>query len=233
MRDQKPGGCLGLATSLAIFIGAIMPASAAEQANVVSTERVSFHIPAQPLAQALIAYGTATGFELYYNAALAEGRRSRAVTQMLPPINALRKLLEGTGLVPQIIGPASFILIQAPREIVRRTAPAAPGPGPYESYFSDIQARIGAALCHSATAGQQVDETFLRVWLSPSGVISRADIFGADENGADRRDLVNAVQGLSVTPPPSDMPQPVTLVVFPPASVWRDCRSADWSQGAK
>jgi hypothetical protein len=224
---------LSCAIGLAILISSSASETAAEQTNDASTRRVSLHIPAQPLAQALIAYGAATGFELYYNAALAEGRRSNAVNQTLLPVDALRKLLEGTGLRAQITSPASFILMQAPREIIRQAAPATRRPGPYESYFADLQARVGAALCNRAATSQQGEETFLRVWLSSSGLITRADIFGANEDGANQRDFVNAVQGLSVMPPPSNMPQPITLVVFPSTSVWRNCDSTDWDQGAK
>lgn len=230
--DQQRRNVFGLAIGFGILVGAVAPEAAAEQINSASSSmRVSFHIPAQPLAQALIAYGTATGFELYYNAALAAGRRSHAVSQTLPPADALRRLLEGTGLAPQITGPTSFILIPAP--IIHAAAPATPRPNPYEFYFADIQERIGAALCHSTMTGGREEETFLRVWLASSGVISRAEIFGANENGADQRDLVNAVQGLSVAPPPLDMPQPVTLVVFPPASVWKNCRSADQNRAVE
>jgi hypothetical protein len=52
----------------------------AVDAAMAQDQRASFDIPAQPLADALLAYGVATGIEVFYDGALAIGRRSTAVT---------------------------------------------------------------------------------------------------------------------------------------------------------
>lgn len=59
--------------------------------------RASFDIPAQPLADALVAYGSATGIEVFYDGALAIGRRSTAMTGVHPSMFALQLFIGSAG----------------------------------------------------------------------------------------------------------------------------------------
>ncbi|MGE4323532.1 MAG: TonB-dependent siderophore receptor [Sphingobium sp.] len=76
--------------------------SAPAQAQAVS-ER-AFDIPAQPLPSALTIFGRQSGLQVSVPAALAGGRTSGAVSGTLPPLEALSRLLAGTGLVYRISG---------------------------------------------------------------------------------------------------------------------------------
>jgi hypothetical protein len=179
-----------------------------------------FDIPAQPLARALVAYGDATGLEVYYNAAVAQGRVSAAVKGEFTPSVALRMLLAGSGLVPRVTGPGDFTVVPAPHAPPSSAATAvAWAGGAYEPYFATIQAPIADALCRAAGGAAADGRAIIRVWLDASGRIARADSLAAGAgDAAAGRALAGALEGLMVGPPPAGMPEPVTLAIFPPAA---------------
>lgn len=59
----------------------------------------SFDIPAQPLAGALAAFGQQSGMQVSVSADVAQGVASRGVSGTMTPIEALDRLLAGTGIV--------------------------------------------------------------------------------------------------------------------------------------
>lgn len=62
----------------------------------------TFDIAAQPLARALIRFSRETGFELFFDDAIARGVRSPGARGTFTPEDALRRLLAGTGLTYRI-----------------------------------------------------------------------------------------------------------------------------------
>lgn len=64
----------------------------------------TFDIPAQPLPAALTLFGRQSGLQVSVPAALADGRTSAAVSGPMAPIEALSRLLTGTGLTYRISG---------------------------------------------------------------------------------------------------------------------------------
>ncbi len=65
---------------------------------VAAPAPVQFHIPAQPLASALQAYGEQAGIQVLYESGSASGRKSMPVDGKLLPEDALNVLLTGTDL---------------------------------------------------------------------------------------------------------------------------------------
>lgn len=87
---------LMLTSSLGV-VGVAAPAQAQEAAR-------DFNIPAQPLANAITAFGQQSGLQVSAQAPLVEGRTSSAVRGALPPLQALSQLLTGTGLSFRVVG---------------------------------------------------------------------------------------------------------------------------------
>src|ERR1700761_6711946 len=86
---------------------------------------LAFKIPAQPLASALAAYGAATGFDVFYDADLADRQRSTEVVGTLSPSEALRILLIGSGYEARDTGRSALTIVRAPRtKQVDATSPA-------------------------------------------------------------------------------------------------------------
>lgn len=69
-----------------------------------TTPERSFDIPAQSLPTALTIFGRQSGLQVSVPADLASGRASTAVSGRLVPLDALSRLLAGTGLVYRISG---------------------------------------------------------------------------------------------------------------------------------
>ena len=70
-----------------------------------------FNIPAEPLAEALVAYGAATNSEVYYDGAMAIGRLSSALEGYFAPAQGLEILLDGTGYQSRRTGLDTFTLM--------------------------------------------------------------------------------------------------------------------------
>jgi hypothetical protein len=177
-------------------------------------DKIDFNIPAQPLARALLAYGAVTGMEIFYNASLAGEQRSQRVVGAMTPEAALRMLLSGTAYIARSTGPGTFTITQAPRE----TASASAGVvsrRQFEPYFAALQRGISDALCRhtapAATGGEQV----VQFWMSPSGVVERADVLADNGDRANDQSLATPLRGLALAAPPAGVPQPINMVIFP------------------
>jgi hypothetical protein len=202
----------------------VSPSDASPGQLAESPTPIDFDIPEQPLARALMAYGALTGLGVYYNAAVAQGRVSAEVKGEFTPTVALRMLLQGSGLVPRMTGPGDFTVVLAPRPTsATATKAVALAGNAYEPYFAAIQRQIAEALCRTSGNGLTNDGAIFRIWLDASGMIARADILEAGGDADGGQALESAVQGLSVGRPPTDMPQPVTLAIFPPSPAAQIC----------
>src|SRR5580658_3196433 len=83
---------LSICAPLAIF------ESPAVVAQTFEPKALSADIPAQPLAQALEAFGRQTGLQFVYVSGVVDRQRSHAVSVGLGAHEALTRVLEGTGL---------------------------------------------------------------------------------------------------------------------------------------
>ncbi|PPQ31737.1 hypothetical protein CCR94_08090 [Rhodoblastus sphagnicola] len=166
-------------------------------------------IPAQPLADALVSYGASTGLQVFYDGALAIGRRSMAVKGAYQPMPGLRALLRGTGYLPVATANSDTITIL-------RAPPAAEAHAHlrnFDRYFALLQSRLSEALCDADLATPQRDQAIVSLWLDRLGAVARVQLV----NAAGDEHLATAIQGLQIGAPPADLPQPVTMVIFAPS----------------
>jgi hypothetical protein len=183
------------------------------------TTEVELDIPSQPLADALLAYGTTTGLQVFYDGALAVGHRSATVKGRFTPMTGLQTLLRGTGYVPEATADSDTItIVTAPQKTTPSASPSAAQLRRYEPYFSLLQARVSEVLCGRDEPGSDGEQLIFSFWLGSSGVISHAQVLGSG-GGSARRDAISAaVLGLQIGEPPPGLPQPVTMVIFPPSA---------------
>ena len=184
--------------------------SSGAPATAATTAERQLDIPSQPLADALVAFGKATGLEVFYDGALAIGRQSTEVRGALEPMPALQLLLSGTGYVPQATDyPGTITIVAAPR-----TMPPKAMLAPYEAYFAVLQSRFAEMLCRNEPAVVGREQVLLKFWIDASGVVSRAQVLGPAAGGA--HPLANGVRGLRIgKAPPAGLPQPVTMAIYP------------------
>ena len=200
----------------AFILSLPLGASARAQSAPPHTE-IQFDIPSQPLADALLAFGAATGLEVFYDGALAIERRSAAVSGNLTPAEGLKGLLEGTGYVAVATADANTLTIVAEASLATPSAAASNAHlRRYEPYFAILQSRVSAALCSSDDAGS--GQVIVSFWLASSGVISRAEMLNSGTSPARRDAIARAMRGLRIgAPMPPGLPQPITMVIFQPA----------------
>jgi hypothetical protein len=184
---------------------------------------IAFDIPSQPLASALKAFSRVAEIELFYESAVAIGRRSSSVRGQFAPGEALHMLLQGTGLSTASFDHGTLtILAPGNRPNAAELAKLKVKAMEFSPFFAMIQASLRQAFCRIPAIETDASELRARLWIAPSGDISRAELLSS--TGSDQRDqtYVTALRTLTIgASPPAAMPQPVTLVVLP-----RDSREA-------
>lgn len=113
------------------MLGALSGARADNNPELASHAPMSAIAP-QPLKEALILFGRATGLQLIYESDFAEGQRTRGAPAGLMPAQSLQRLLEGTGLTYQVVNertisihairPAASISQAAPLQLAQAVA---------------------------------------------------------------------------------------------------------------
>lgn len=89
-----------LLAGAAALLGGLAPAPAlAQSAPAAQAQSGGFAIPAQPLGDALLAFGRQSGWQVAVDPALVAGRTAPAVSGALAPEAALGRLLDGSGLI--------------------------------------------------------------------------------------------------------------------------------------
>ncbi|MGF6346870.1 TonB family protein [Variovorax sp. W2I14] len=191
----------------------------AAQAN--SSAPLDFDIPTQPLAAALDQFAATSGRSALFSSTLVVGRTASPVHGRYTPSDALRRLLEGTGLVVEEVTTGSLsalVVKQASPELVASAATQrAAAQDRVRAYDSLLQARVWAALCADPEAARQDYQSLLRFQVAPSGRVTDAELL--DSTGDRRRDaaLVSTLRRVQIgRSPPPDLVQPVTLLILPP-----------------
>jgi len=105
--QRRTATVLALATAAAL-LPALAPIAQAQpaQAQVVHT----FNLPAQPLGDALRAFGRTAGEQVVFRSEWVDGRRSQAVQGQYSGAQALQQLLRGSGLRAQRTGDGVWTL---------------------------------------------------------------------------------------------------------------------------
>lgn len=204
----------------------------------------TFQIPAQPLADALRAYGLVTGISVLAPSGALRQRYSSAVQGSLPAPEALQRLLSGTGLQAHF-PEANAAIIQLPAgetETETEAAPPAPpesaaialdaidavhaGGADYGAYVSGVQAQLLRVLCRSALTRPGGYRLALRLRIAASGGV--ATLKQAGSTGRPLRDALisSRLRAQVFEPPPPAMPQPITILLRPHEAGGAACPAA-------
>jgi hypothetical protein len=182
---------------------------------------VQFDIPAQALSEALYTYSSVTGIEILVPGEMLLRLRSSRVTGALPPEDALRILLAGTGLVPRDTGASAFTLVPDTRNAT--TSARVPR---YPQYSAALQSAVTSALGRLRQTRPGGYRVAARLWVGPSGAVTRVGFLGTTGDADRDAALANLLGRLVVSePPPANLPQPTTLVVLPRAENAADCNA--------
>lgn len=199
-----------------LLIAGIAPAVAD---RTTSSGLIAFDIPAQPLADALDAYGAATGLDVYYNGTLSIGRRSTAVAGKMSPSNALATLLGGTGYMSRVTGAGTISIVPEPLESPPPVVLPLQDMQQYAPFFAVVQARLSQALCTGNPADAYSNEIVFKFWISALGMITHVEIVAGSDDAARNQTIISGLEGMTIgEPAPAGMPQPLMMAVYPPAA---------------
>jgi hypothetical protein len=222
--------CLAMAYA-ALAIAGICAAGAEERQAGKAVEPMEFHIPAQPLASALQAYGQRTGIQVLYESNSAVGRSSAAVEGIFKPDAALDLLLTGTELKVKYIRPDAITL--ALRSAERDGLPPIPPVADFSlgtvwvrggddgddtarrnDYSESVQADVQKALKKNSRTRSGNYRAVLDLWIDPSRTIQRTELFKS--TGDRERDAAVAavLRGVLISrPAPANTRQPVRVAI--------------------
>jgi hypothetical protein len=180
---------------------------------------VAFDIPAQPLASALQAFGAMTQIELFYESDLVMGRRSFPLRAEMRVESALGLLLKGTGLATASFSRDTITIVAVSKPDAAELTQIKTRTVQFYPYLAVLQESLSSAFCKTPATPADPVEVLARLWIGPSGKVSRAELLSS--TGSDARDRAYAVAlgALAIAaPPPAAMPQPVTLMILPKRS---------------
>ncbi|TNC08160.1 TonB-dependent siderophore receptor [Methylobacterium terricola] len=126
----------------------IIPVSAGQEASTIasSATRVQVSIAPGPLEPALTALSGQTQLRLAYRTTITENLATQGAEGLFAPLEALAKVLEGTGLTYQAAGPSTITLVN-PRFV------QLPGPAPTPDVALDTITVEGNASAIAAVGG--------------------------------------------------------------------------------
>jgi hypothetical protein len=206
-RAFRPAFCrmLRSARTLAVGFGAWILADGASAQGL----RVELDVPAQPLDQALKAFGAATGSQIFYETALTAGRTSKKVQGVFEREAALQMLLRKSELVARTIAPDTFTIVPTdPLSPALREAKHAS-----VFYYGMIQTGIMAALCRHRETMPGSYRATMQYWIDGAGRIAQVRLIGTTGE-KDRDDAIKrAVLDVVFQPAIGAIPQPVTLAI--------------------
>jgi len=191
-----------------------MPLIAAD--HELAADHFDFDMPARPLADALRFYASLTRQPTLFRSDLVAGRTAAAVQGRYSAAAALFLLLEGTGLTAERsdAGPrAGFVLMALDPSSVAPRASL----NDLSGYPGEIQTRVLAALCADPRTLPGSYRSLMRFRLDATGQILQPRLLGSTGSAPRDAAVLAVLQGVRVGgPPPSGLPQPVTMLIAPP-----------------
>jgi hypothetical protein len=203
--------------------GSVLAHAQQKDGPVPGRQEIAFDIPSQPLAAALSSYGAVTGMQVLYETSLAADKKSAAIEGKFTPEAALRMLLIGTGLVGRRTDVDAITIFAESREHRGNTSAVVPD----EQFLGALQASILNTLCQNAETQPGTYRMALQLWITPTGVLQRAELLSSTGNTQRDKALAEQLRGLPiVAKPPPGMTQPVTLAIVPRSPLQRsECSS--------
>ncbi|APD13382.1 STN domain-containing protein [Pandoraea pulmonicola] len=192
--------------------------------------RFTFDIPAQPLDMALELFSTVSGRSALFSSALVAGRTASPVSGQYTALEALRRLLEGTGLAVETAstsGVSTFVLVP----VAPDAAPPAPGEvdaaAQFAGYDALVQTEVWQAICANARTSATRYRALLRFRVAADGRVLDVRVLSETSETPMARALVDTLSQVRVSQPPlPGMPQPFAMLILPASRGGPACHGA-------
>lgn len=215
-----------------LIIASFCAAEAQQRETLAAPAPIEFHIPAQPLASALQAYGERTGVQVLYESSSASGRKSTPVDGNLTREDALNLLLSGTDLKVQYIRPDAITLALRTVSVDRppanplatadlslgtlqvRATNEAEDTGALHDYNESLQVDIQKALQKNVGTRGGSYRLIVDLWIDASRTIQRTQLQRSTGDQARDAAITTALHGLTVSrATPANAPLPVRIAI--------------------
>ncbi len=234
IRGWRPA--VALTGAIALILG-VASASAADQISFTTvapaasgqSARLHFNIQSAPLPTALDDFSAASGIQVLYDGALANGRVSATVRGVMTADAALAQLLQGTGLSATFTRDRNVIIVLSPDSVKVLYAPAPVTTAtelgeihvdvPRNStsggmYATLVQYQLQRALRKKPELLVGNYQAQVRIWVDAAGVVQRSQMVASNANTRFEEALLAALKNMVVgEPPPADLLQPVSIRV--------------------
>lgn len=176
MRRVKTGLLVAALAAPAVLLPGSGPAqTASPQAAQGAQQQVAFSIEAQPLAQALTAFGRQSGYQISFDAQGLGNLQGAPVRGTMTPEDALRSLLAGTGVTWRYIEARSITLVVPPRSGNAAVLPTLNVEGrnarELETAYSPVQGYLARRSATATKTDTPIMETPASIQVIPRQVI--------------------------------------------------------------
>lgn len=194
---------MGVVHRLVIFVVVVLEGNVARAAQ-------RFDIRAQPLSAALASFAHDTGITALVDAEIADGKTSTEVIGRLLPEDALRIMLSSTGLSYRRIGASAFAIGPNTTEPAANGRPEHHRREQWEPYFARVQAAMDHILCQREISRVDAFRVVVQLWIGIGGAVEAVHSISTSDGGDG---VVDAIRRSRLVPPPTDLPQPITVVL--------------------
>ncbi|HEY4317898.1 MAG TPA: TonB C-terminal domain-containing protein [Herbaspirillum sp.] len=170
---------------------------------------ILFDIPAQPLQNALDAFGAASGFSGLYSVTSTAGRISSPVQGRYSPDAALRMLIGDTGLAVRYTAADAFILEPESAD----AAPAAAHAG--DAYYGALQSQVRGAFCGDSRLARGDYRLAMSFRVDGQGKVRQAALLSSTGDAARDHAVLETLAGIRLEHPPADPSKPFTMLILP------------------
>jgi TonB C terminal len=189
------------------------PSAVDDRADDPSAPTMLFDIEEQLLEPAIEKYATVTGVSVLYNSKLTDGITSHGVKGLYTARQALRLMLEGTGLTERRTSPVSMVLMRDPTAASKDTDELSADD---RAYYGRVQDGVRARFCSEKSIARGDRRIAMRLWIGAPGNVEKADLLDSTGDAALDRTIVENLRHISIgVPPPPGMTQPMTMLVLP------------------
>jgi TonB family protein len=205
---------LAVWTHAAIACAVFAAAAQSQPEQRLGADRpIAFDIPAQPIATAMEAFSSSSGYQLLVADIGPATSRSVAIQGVFLPRDALARMISGAGLDVRYTAERAAVVLRSDRGESMRVA-ALPRAG--EAGFDTmLQRDVMLSLCDDPVTRPGRYRAVLDVWVESSGRIDRAELLSTTGDPERDRQIVAALGTLRSVPPPPGLAQPVTLMLLP------------------
>jgi hypothetical protein len=196
-----------------------------------SVPAIHFALPAEPLVDALNAYGQTADVAVLVDSSALAGRTSAPLDGDFSPREALQRLLAGSGLQARFTRADEAVIRPAPLTMAPAASPlATPSPlifasdvaglaaggSEAEAYAVLLQTHLTDALCESPLTRPGAYRLLVRLTIGSSGAVVASQL--VDSTGMPTRDVAieRAMRAITLdSAPPAGLQQPVTILLRP------------------